>query len=240
MSDVKSDTKAAVDSMREDAKASIENATNATSTQISQIRERAGAIALGEAQRRVDEAFHNRNIEGMVENAASRQVAPVIERQLKTEVDRAMVNLQGDISFLGKLADAGSYMRGGGRPGFDKLVELQKAAPNESMRLRAKSLLETIGKDYEEQFVKTASEANEMDFIQSYLSVHADELKKFSESEKRAHLIPILIKEIRTSDDLFQVTTAFLTLRKLTNQHFQVFDMDAVTSWCAEHASQCK
>jgi hypothetical protein len=106
-------------------------------------------------------------------------------------------------------------MRGGGRPGFDKLVELQKNAPNESMRLRAKSMLETIGG-------------------------HADELKKFGESEKRAHLIPILIKEIRTSDDLFQVTTAFLAFRKLTNQPLQVFDMDAVNSWCAEHASQCK
>ena len=84
MSDAKSDTKAVVDKTREDAKTSIESVKNATDAQISQIRDRSAAIAISEAQRRVDEAFHNRNIEGMVENAASRQVAPVIERQLKT------------------------------------------------------------------------------------------------------------------------------------------------------------
>jgi hypothetical protein len=51
------------------------------------------------------------------------------------------------------------------------------------MRLRAKSMLETIGKDYEEQFVK---EENKIDFIQSYLTSHSDELKKFV-NQKRGH-----------------------------------------------------
>jgi hypothetical protein len=156
MSDVKSDTRAAVDNIKDDAKASIENAKTATDAQISQIRDRSAVIAVSEAQRRVDEAFRNRNIEGMVENAASRQVAPVIERQLKTEVDRAMVSLQRDITFLGQISDAGAYMRVGGRKGLDKLVELQQNAPNESMRLAARSMLETIGKNYEE-FVVQAS-----------------------------------------------------------------------------------
>jgi hypothetical protein len=105
------------------------------------------------------------------------------------------------------------------------------------MRLRAKSMLETIGKDYEEQFVK--EESNEIDLIQGYVSVHP-ELKNLGESEKRTHLIPILIKEIRTAGDLYQVTAAFMALRKPTNQSFRVFDMDAVNSWCSEHASQCK
>jgi hypothetical protein len=129
----------------------------------------------------------------MVENAASRQVAPVIERQLKTEVDRAMVSLQSDITFLRQIADAGPYMRGGGRPGFDKLVGLQKNAATESMRLRAKSMLETIGKDYE-QSVSGSSEDNDGPLLTNYLTAYADELKKFGESEKRAHLLPILIE----------------------------------------------
>ena len=73
-----------------------------------------------------------------------------------------------------------------------------------------------------------------------YLSDHKDELKEFSEPEKRVRLIPILVKEIRTSDDLFVITTAFVTLRKLTNQPFRVFDIDTVNDWCAEHESQCK
>lgn len=108
------------------------------------------------------------------------------------------------------------------------------------MRLAAKSMLETIGKNYEEQFIYRTQEDKEPDFVQSKLSAHSDELKKFGESEKRARLIPILIKEIRTDNDLWEVTTAFLALRKLTNQSFRVFDMDAINRWCAEHASQCK
>lgn len=205
-----------------------------------QIRERSATIALSEAQRRVDDAFRNRNIEGMVENAASRQVAPVIERQLKTEVDRAMVDLRQDISFLGQISDSGAYLRVGGRKGLDKLVELLHNAPNESMRLAARSMLETIGRNYEEFVIPPTADGKEQDFVQGYLADHQDELKQFSESEKRARLIPILIKEIRSSNDLQSVTTAFVALRKLTNQDFHVFDMDAVNTWCAEHASKCK
>lgn len=151
-----------------------------------------------------------------------------------------MVSLQRDITFLGQISDAGAYLRVGGRKGLDKLLELQQNAPNESMRLAARSMLETIGKNYEEFVVLPTAEGKEPDFVPSYLSDHKDELKEFSEPEKRVRLIPILIKEIRTSNDLFGVTTAFVALRKLTNQSFRVFDMDAVNRWCAENASQCK
>ena len=184
MSDAKSDTKAAVDNTRDNAKASIENAKAATDAQISQIRDRSAGIAVSEAQRRVDEAFRNRNIETMVENAASREVAPVIERQLRAEVDRAMLSLQSDNSFLGQLADAGSYLRGGGRPGLDKLVESQKNAPSENMRLRAASLLEAIGNDYKRSFTKESANG-EVDPVQQCLSLYAEELKQFNEPEKR-------------------------------------------------------
>jgi hypothetical protein len=87
---------------------------------------------------------------------------------------------------------------------------------------------------------KRRGAGKEPDFVQTYLSDHKDELKEFSDPEKRVRLIPILIKEIRTSNDLSEVTAAFMALRNLTNQSFRVFDMDAVDRWCAENASQCK
>ena len=151
-----------------------------------------------------------------------------------------MASLQRDITFLGQINDAGAYLRVGGRPGWDKLLELQANAPSENMRLAAKSMLETIGKNYEEQFVYLTQEGKEPDFVQSSLSAHSDELKQFAESEMRGRLIPILIREIRTNMDLGEVTIAFLALRKLTNQTFRVFDMDGVNRWCADHAQQCK
>ena len=129
--DAKSDTKSLVDTTREQTKDAIKAANDATEVELRQIRDRSATIALSEAQRRVDDAFHNRNIEGMVESAASRQVAPVIERQLKTEVDRAMVDLRHDISFLGQISDSAAYLRVGGRKGLDKLIELLHSAPKE-------------------------------------------------------------------------------------------------------------
>src|SRR6266404_4012855 len=54
MSDAKSDTRAIVDKTRDDAKTSIESVKAATDAQISQIRDRSAAIAISEAQRRVD------------------------------------------------------------------------------------------------------------------------------------------------------------------------------------------
>jgi len=151
-----------------------------------------------------------------------------------------MASFQGDIAFLGQVSDAGAYLRAGGRQGLEKLLKLQENAPNENLRMAARSMLETIGRNYEEQFIYRTQEDKEPDFVQSYLLEHSEELKEFSESEKRVRLIPILIKQIRTNNDLSEVTTAFMALRKLTNRPFQVFDMDAVNRWCAEHASQCK
>lgn len=80
----------------------------------------------------------------------------------------------------------------------------------------------------------------EADAVQHSLSLYANELKQFNESERRAHLIPILVREIRRNDDVFEVTIFFLALRTLTNQSFRVFDIDAVDHWCKEHQRQCQ
>jgi hypothetical protein len=130
LADVKSDTYAAVDRTREDAKTAISHTTDATSLQISQIRERSATIAIGEAQKRVDEAFRTTNVQKLVEESAQRQVGPVIDRKVQTEVDREMASLQDEISALGQIADAGLQMRIGIRAGLDELGQLKQVCTN--------------------------------------------------------------------------------------------------------------
>ncbi|MDX6404533.1 MAG: hypothetical protein QOH70_1988 [Blastocatellia bacterium] len=240
MSDVKADTKTVVDSTKDEARTSIQNAKNTTDAQISQIRDRSGAIALTEAQRRVDEAFRNRNIEAMVENAASRQVAPVIERQLRSEVDRAIANPQGDITFLGQISDAVSYARTGGRQGLDRLLSLQKAATDETMRIRVRSILDTMAEDWErasKDWLREAPGSTPLDEIESY---NSDTFKGVDESHRKKELTKFLIRVIQTGRSLRDVGYATLALRDLTGHPFRMFDMDELNTWCKENQNQCQ
>ena len=95
--------------MKSDAKSTIDNTKELAS--ISQIRGEAAAIALTEAQKRVDSAFRTTNVETLVDNAARREVGTAIERRVQTEVDKVMASVQQDISTLGRIADAVSRVQ---------------------------------------------------------------------------------------------------------------------------------
>jgi hypothetical protein len=121
---MKSDAKSTIDNTKEQASAAINYTKDAAGNQISQIREQSGAIALTEAQKRVDNAFRTTNVETLVENATKREVGSAVERRVQTEVDKVMASVQQDISTLGRIADAGSRMRQGIRSGYDELIGL--------------------------------------------------------------------------------------------------------------------
>lgn len=240
--DVRSDAKAAIDSTKDGAKLSIDTATSgaqsaidtakeSAASQISQVRQQAAGIALNEAQRRVDDAFRTTNVQGLVEDAARRQVGPVIDRQVRSEVDRVMGSLQDDISSLGEIADAGAYMRGGGRPGLDKLLGLQKS-PNERIRDRAKAILEAITNDYERARIRDIKEAGFNSPEEMFRANHSENIK--------AEMIADMVKTIRTDSNLYLVSEAFLQLRGITGYPFRMFDMEAVERWCVQNKELCK
>lgn len=225
--DAKADSKAAVESIRDQAKTAIDS-------EITQIRGRSSAIAIAEAQRRVDEAFRSTNVQTLVEDAARRQVGPVIERNVAEQVDRVMVSLQEDISLSSRIADAGYQMRSGMRSGWTELISLQKTAPSERSRKNAKMILDSIANSYEYYRQKDLHEnpsgpGNAIGFL--------DE----GEAIKKGLSVPSgLIKLIRTNEDLIQVSYAFIALREATGYQFRMFDIDAVDKWCAEHPAECK
>jgi hypothetical protein len=198
--------------------------------QAAQVRERSAGIALGEAQRRVDEAFHGDNVQAMVERAAKSQVAPVIERQLQTEVDRAMDSVQLDLEWLAKILDASGYMRGGSRSGMERLQSIQRNAPTERIRQRASTLFDTIAKEYE-QFVK--DEAKEGGFTSVLQS-------RYGTQSNEPQVIPELVATIRSEKMLSEVAIAFVALSERTGQDFRMFDFDAVSKWCAQQSPRCE
>lgn len=244
IADVRADAKSAVDNAKDGAQQAITNAQSGAQSaissasdqaafEISKVRQQSAGIALGEAQKRVDDAFRTTNVTEMVESAARRQVGPVIERQVRGEVDRVMAALQEDISSLGEISDAGSYMRGGGRPGLEKLLALQKSS-NDRVRERAKVILEAIANDYERVFTRQVSDGDGKNALKDMYG------EKAIAQKGSPTIIGELVKTIRTEQDLGSVALAFLALRVATGYPFKMFDIEAVEQWCAGHQAQCK
>jgi len=231
MADVKGDTKQVVEGTRDQAKTAIDSTRDAASLQISQIREQSAAIALGEAQRRVENAFRTTNVETLVEDAARRQVGVVIERQAKGEVDRAMDSLQQDITMPGRLADAGAKMRIGMRSGWDQLFSLINSSTNENVLQRGKAIFESIATDYE-SYVKES--------MGGHSALETEYGEKLKELRSKPEFVQGMIARIRSGRDLHEVATSFLTLREVMGRPFKMFDIEAVEQWCAQHSQQCQ
>lgn len=242
---VRADTKEAIGNMTNNAKTVIEgtkadanqtiNQTKATTElQTSQIRNQAAEIALSEAQKRVDAAFRGDNIQAMVDRTAQTQIAPVVERKLQGEVDRATAFLQEEISALGQIADAGAYMRGGGRNGLEKLVAL-KRSPNNRVRERASTMLEVISNDYERVTLERIKESGAKSALNNMYS--EEDIAK----RGRVMIIKDLVDTIKNSrENLMFIAEAFLALRDITGHLFRMFDIEAVEQWCSENSAQCQ
>lgn len=220
------DAKSAVDDAKKDAKDTIEYTKNTTDKQVSQIRDQSASIALNEAQQKVDSAFRSNNVEAMVENAAKREVGPVIDRQVRTEVDREMNSVQKDLTYLGKIADAGTSVRLGFRKGLNQLITLQKNAPNDVMRQRVESLLNTITDDYERVSKEELDDSSVREFL--------------SNSKNSSNVIADSVKSIREEQNLSEIATEFIILRAATGYPFKMFDFQAVENWCSQHSNECK
>jgi hypothetical protein len=242
---IKTDTKQSVDGIRADAKMAIDSTTSGaqsafdsakqaidktqtgTEAQISQIRDRAGSIALSEAQRKVDAAFQGDNIQTMVERAAKAQVAPAIERELNVAVDRAIDSVQIDIEWMAKILDASSYMRQRSRDGMLRLAEIQKKAPTARIQQRAEFLLKAITLEYEVYAKKQLKDGGFTTFLQM-----------LGETDD-PNVVPNLTKTILSEEDLGLVASATLALRESTGQQFRMFDFETVRQWCSTHSPQC-
>jgi hypothetical protein len=233
MSQARSDLKSQVERIKLDVKDEVQRARESANSEISKIRGDAASIARVEAQKGVDEAFKGTNIVTMVETAAKRQVGPVIERQVRNEVDRVIQSIQADIALLSQIADYAMQMRIGLRSGLTHLLQFQRTAPNEIVRMRAKSLIEIIGTDYETAIKDTLREFNFQSVLQASPIYSLDKLRN------APNLVPALLEVIESDKNLKHVAFAFLALREATGFPFQMFDIDGVNRWCDEHKREC-
>ena len=233
MSQIRSDVNSQIQRVQSQATNEIQRARESANSEISKIRGDAASIARVEAQKGVDDAFKTTNIITMVESAAKKQVGPVIEHQVRSEVDRVIQSIQTDITSLSQIADYAMQMRVGFRSGLTHLLELQRKAPSETVRMRAKSLIETIGTDYETAIKETLREYN----FQSVLQ--ASELYRLGKLRNAQNLVAALLEVIESDRDLSHVGFAFLALREATGFSFRMFDIEGVNRWCGEHKKEC-
>lgn len=220
--------------VRSEAAAAVGAARDSATREISAVRGEAANIALTEAQKRVDEAFKTTNVVSMVEAAAKRQVGPVIERQVNAEVDRVMASLQGDISTMGQLVDIGMKVRVGLRDGLEELAAQVRTSPSENIRLRAKSLLDSITADYE-----TVGVANLRDRKLQH-ALDALEFYGLGQLKDQPSLVPGLLDVIRRDRNLNRVAFAFLALREASGRQFKMFDFADVNRWCEMNQPRCE
>jgi hypothetical protein len=220
--------------VRSEAAAAVGAARDSATREISTVREEAANIALTEAQKRVDEAFKTTNVVSMVEAAAKRQVGPVIERQVNAEVDRVMTSLQGDISTMGQLVDIGMKMRVGLRDGLEGLAAQVKTSASENIRLRAKSLLDSITADYEKVELGILRDRK----IQHALD--ALDLWGLGELKNQPSLVSGLVAVIHQDSRLDRVAFAFLALREASGHQFKMFDFEDVDRWCEMNKPRCE
>jgi hypothetical protein len=132
------------------AKSSVAEISRSVQQQISKIRDDSEKVARDEAQKRVDSAFRAENVQALVESAANREVGSAIQRQVTSEVERAMEPLQEEINTLGNIANLAMEMRIQLRPGMDGLIAESRNGRNERMRKVANDLLNSISGDYDD------------------------------------------------------------------------------------------
>lgn len=220
--------------VRSQAAAAMSETKDAASREISNVRDDAAKIAIGEARKRVDDAFRSENIQAMIDTAAKRQVGPAIDRRVRQEVDLVMAGLEQQISTLGEIADLGTRMRVGLRSGLEGLTLKANAATNETERRMAQDLLAKISSDYETLHrgsLRGPPPITARQALSGVPDLHFD--------PNNPKPVPAIVRIIREEANLNVVALAFLALGETTGHQFRMFELDSVEQWCKEQAPAC-
>lgn len=186
-----------------------------------------------QARESIDEVFKTESVQAMVESAARRQVGTVIDQQVSESVDQAMEVLKADITTIGQLADLALRARIGYRSAIDGLIAMAENAPNDEARSRAEELLERIGTDYEQVMIIRIGSQDSPGIARP------GEFYNPEKWEGDESAIAHWVNNMRTTADVYGLTSAFLALRDLTDYQFTMFDVGAVEKWCVEHQPVC-
>lgn len=141
--------------------------------------------------------------------------------QTQSEIGR-LENLVTQIRLLRKRSDLG------------KLVEVKNTSKNEFVLQWVKERLTSLASDYE-MFEKQNFESSSC--RTALECVYGD---KLPEMKKKSNFIQLIINDLRSSQDLNEITGIFLALSEATGHPFSNFDFDGVEDWCAVHGAICK
>lgn len=210
--------------IKSEANSAIAAAAQKTASELVKVREEARDIALGEARRHVQAAFEEANVTLMVEQAAQRRVGSVIDRQIKQEVAKTVLQLQNEIAEIGEVANLAMQARVGKRRGLDNLAKVARNAKTERGRQAAGLMHDSIIADYRE----------------SYDLLGDSPLEAPKPNPETLRRIAYLVQQIRTDQNLDNISMYFDELMRTTGVRFKILDFEALENWCKTQKHACK
>jgi F0F1-type ATP synthase membrane subunit b/b' len=192
-------------------------------------------LAISSAKERIEEAFKANNVQLLVDTAARKVVGDRVDLMVEQElikheptidsiVEQCLVNNEV-ISVIPHLISLIDRIRAGDRTAVDTLDSLANFSGEANLRNEAHYLLMQKGKDYDSDVdsllahqMRPPISLKQFGVSDTQLVTHADTMRVMSAIEN----------VILTSPDLYEVSNAFVALRRLTKMDIESFDITAV------------
>jgi hypothetical protein len=136
---------------------------------------------------------------------------------------------------MDRAANAAAQARIGIRAGIETLQLLALRSRNADVRRRTSTLLASVRTDYERSLSSAMKEADTKTGTE-LLAYYGLPVEMMNE----AITLPVVVKIIRSDQDLNRVACAFAAFSQLTREPIEVFDFSAVESRCAAVQGRCE
>jgi citrate lyase gamma subunit len=140
--------------VKSDATAAINATKESADHEISTIQKAAVDTAKAEAQKAIDAAFEEQNVQRMIENTAQKKVDAAVEAAVQNNLGARIEAFKSLLNDIGEISNHGAQLRLGFRSGLDYLVKAKQSA-DPTVRAYASSTLTEIAADCE----RTATQA---------------------------------------------------------------------------------
>ncbi len=203
---------AAIKENKEESNAAIKELKEQVDKSIIYIRDDAKVLALSSAERKIEEAFKDKNIQKLINDAAENE----IDSRLKEIVGNQTEQIQ-DFSY------AIYKFNQGNRIGLDILDSIKRNSKILSLKAYAEKIIKEKAKEYELTWTEVKCQ-NDGDYGLLEMKRDTTELGKRKAIEKCKSII-------LTSWDLGGVAWATQLLRCITKRKFEMFDLEAVRNF---------
>lgn len=221
LSDFRKEAKESANEYKETIKELNQYAQNAidktqenTNKQISLITIEAKQLALTAAKEKIDETFESKNINLLIEDAASRKLDKEIDLLVNKKLIEANKIIENQINIIPNLILSTDKMRWGSKEAYLYLDSIYQNNKDIRIKNLAKNIIDSKTKDYDNALKESQKETKNKKL---YELVQYSELinKDLLQSPDKRVVIHEIINFIQKCNDLSDVSCAFEALRQM-------------------------